>query len=278
MTTSIDRGSDNGVRAQASTSRRGQSPGFQRIGIGELLITAFYDGFVPVPADDLHGAPSAEIRRLLTEAYLPPQGDPRTAVIAFLVEQNGRRILIDAGSGDSLGPDTGYLAANLYAAGIDADDIDHVLLTHLHPDHAGGLISDDGKAAFSHATVHAAQADADHWLDAAGAACATGVQRLVYETAERVLAPYRDSGRFVTFDDADESIPGVAAVNLAGHSPGHTATFSARPTRRCCSGAIQSTATPCSCAAHRSRPSSPGSEPLHMGTGQLHTGRMTPPA
>jgi glyoxylase-like metal-dependent hydrolase (beta-lactamase superfamily II) len=44
----------------------------------------------------------------------------------------------------------------------------------------------------------------------------------VYETAERVLAPYRDSGRFVTFDDADESIPGVAAVNLAGHSPGHT--------------------------------------------------------
>jgi glyoxylase-like metal-dependent hydrolase (beta-lactamase superfamily II) len=222
MTTSIDRGSDNGVRAQAWTSRRGQSPGFQRIRIGELLITAFYDGFVPVPADDLHGAPSAEIRRLLTEAYLPPQGDPRTAVIAFLVEQNGRRILIDAGSGDSLGPDTGYLAANLYAAGIDADDIDHVLLTHLHPDHAGGLISDDGKAAFSHATVHAAQADADHWLDAAGAACATGVQRLVYETAERVLAPYRDSGRFVTFDDADESIPGVAAVNLAGHSPGHT--------------------------------------------------------
>jgi glyoxylase-like metal-dependent hydrolase (beta-lactamase superfamily II) len=143
-------------------------------------------------------------------------------VIAFLVEQNGSRILIDAGSGDSLGPDTGYLAANLCAAGIDADGVDHVLLTHLHPDHAGGLIADDGTAAFSQATVHAARADADYWLDAAGAAGATGVQRLVYETAERVLAPYRDSGRFVTFDHAKEPIPGVVAADLAGHSPGHT--------------------------------------------------------
>jgi hypothetical protein len=34
------------------------------------------------------------------------------------VKQNGRRILIDAGSGDSLEPDTGYLAAYLAAAGV----------------------------------------------------------------------------------------------------------------------------------------------------------------
>jgi len=199
-----------------------QARGFQRVRIGNLLVTAFYDGFVPVPADDLHGAPSGEIKRLLTEAYLPPEGDPRTAVIAFLVEQNGRRILIDTGSGDSLGPDTGYLAANLAPAGIDPDDIDHVVLTHLHPDHAGGLISGAGQAAFPHATVHAAKADADHWLDVAGATCATGVQRLVYETAAQVLSPYRDTGRFATFGDGGEPIPGVEAVNLAGHSPGHT--------------------------------------------------------
>jgi glyoxylase-like metal-dependent hydrolase (beta-lactamase superfamily II) len=214
---------------------------------------AFYDGFVPVPAGDLHGAPSAEIARLLTEAYMPPEGDPRTAVIAFLVEQNDRRILIDTGSGDSLGPDTGYLAANLAAAGIDADDIDHVLLTYLHPDHAGGLISGDGQAAFSHATVHAAKADADHWLDAAGAACATGVQRLVYETAARVLDPYRDTGRFVTFGDADEPIPGVGAVNLAGHSPGHTGYLfgSADETLLLWGDTVHNHA--CSCAARPSR-------------------------
>jgi glyoxylase-like metal-dependent hydrolase (beta-lactamase superfamily II) len=153
------------------------------------LITALYDGFVPVPADDLHGAPPAEIHRLLAEAFLPPEGDQRTAVIAFLVEHNGLQIMIDTGSGGSLGPDTGCLATNLATAQIDPADIDHVLLTHMQPDHAGGLISPDGQPVFPRATVHAAKADADHWLDAAGAACATGVQRLVYETAASVLAP-----------------------------------------------------------------------------------------
>ena len=69
-----------------------------------------------------------------------------------------------------------------------------MLLTHLHPDHAGGLIFADGQAVFPHATVHAAKADADHWLDSARAAVATDVQRLVHDTAARALAPYRDRG------------------------------------------------------------------------------------
>jgi hypothetical protein len=54
MTTSIDLGFDNDMHAPTRASRRAQSPGFQRIRIGELLITALYDGFVSVPADDLH--------------------------------------------------------------------------------------------------------------------------------------------------------------------------------------------------------------------------------
>ena len=74
MTTSIDLDRDNDMQAQARASHRGQSPGFQRIRIGKLLITALYDGFVPVPADDLHGAPPAEIHRLLAEAFLPAEG------------------------------------------------------------------------------------------------------------------------------------------------------------------------------------------------------------
>ncbi len=95
-----------------------RSPGFQRVRIGELPVTALYDGFVPVVADDLHGERRARISRLLAEAFLDPGGDRHTAVIAFLVEGNGRRI-IDAGSGDSLGPDTGYLLSNLGAAQVD---------------------------------------------------------------------------------------------------------------------------------------------------------------
>ena len=91
MTTNIDLDHDNGMQARARASHSGQSPGFQRIRIGKLLITALYDGFVPVPADALHGASAAEIHRLLAEAFMPAEGDRHTAVIAFLVEENGRR-------------------------------------------------------------------------------------------------------------------------------------------------------------------------------------------
>ena len=221
MATDIDLGCDIEMRP-AGASPRGQSPGFQRVRIGQLLITALYDGFVPVLADDLHGAPPTKIRRLLTDGFLPAVGDRHTAVTAFLVEDHDRKILIDTGSGHSLGPDTGYVPGNLAAAGIDPGDIDHVLLTHLHPDHAGGLISADGQAVFSHATIHAAKAETDHWLDPHRAAAATGVQHLVHDTTARALAPYRHTGRFVTFDDCDEVIPGARPVNLAGHTPGHT--------------------------------------------------------
>ena len=177
---------------------------------------------MPVLADDLHGERRARISRLLAEAFLDPGGDRHTAVIAHLVEGNGRRILIDAGSGDSLGPDTGYLLRNLAAAQVDPTDINRVLLTHLHPDHAGGLIPDNGQAVFSHATVHVAKAEADHWLDPRRAAAATGVQRLVHDTVAHALPPYRDTHRFAAFRHVDEVIPGVRAVDLAGHSPGHT--------------------------------------------------------
>jgi glyoxylase-like metal-dependent hydrolase (beta-lactamase superfamily II) len=206
----------------AKAYRHVHAPGFPGVRVGDLFITALYDGFVPVLADEVHGEPLAEVRRLLTEAFMSPDGDRRTAVVAFLVEDNGRRILIDTGSGDSLGPNTGWLQNNLAAAQTDPAGIDHVLLTHLHPDHAGGLISPGGQAVFSHATVHTAKADADHWLDAARAAAATGIQRLVHDTAARALAPYRDTGRFVTFSAGAEVIPRVSTVNLSGHTSGHT--------------------------------------------------------
>jgi glyoxylase-like metal-dependent hydrolase (beta-lactamase superfamily II) len=210
------------MNVTTDTPCREQAPGFHRVRIGELLVTALYDGFVPVLAGDLHGERPARISRLLTEAFLDPDGDRHTPVIAFLVERNGQRILIDAGSGESLGSNTGHLSRNLAAAQIDPADIGHVLLTHLHPDHAGGLMSGNGQAVFSQATVHVAAAEADYWLDPRRAAAATGMQRLMHETASRALAPYRATDRFATFRHVDDVIPGLRAVDLAGHSPGHT--------------------------------------------------------
>jgi len=199
----------------------GQAPGFQRFRLGGLLITALYDGFVPVLAEDLHGAPQSEIRRRLADACLPEEGDLHTAVIAFLVEDGGRRVLVDAGSGSTLGPHTGHLPEALSAAGVAAEDIEHILITHLHPDHSGGLVTDDGEPVYPRATVHVARAEVDHWLDEKLTAQAEGVQKQIHEAAAAAVKPYRTSGRLDAFDTLD-AVPGVRALDQQGHTAGHS--------------------------------------------------------
>jgi glyoxylase-like metal-dependent hydrolase (beta-lactamase superfamily II) len=49
-----------------------------------------------------------------------------------------------------------------------------------------------------------------------------GVDDYTRCTVARALAPYRETGRFVTFGHSHEVIPGVRAVDLAGHTLGHT--------------------------------------------------------
>ena len=73
---------------------------------------------------------------------------------------------MDTGAGDLFGPTVGHLNAALFAAGVRPEQISDVLLTHIHADHSGGLMS--GQAlAFPNATVHVAKRESDFWLDPA---------------------------------------------------------------------------------------------------------------
>jgi hypothetical protein len=68
------------------------------------------------------------------------------------------------------------------------------------------------------ATVYAAKADADHWLDAAGAACATGVQRLVYETGGGPFAAHRPGGGNRNSSAGDDAVGGAFGASRLGRS------------------------------------------------------------
>lgn len=193
-----------------------------RLVVGSVPVAVVSDGFLPIWAADMSGEPAHRLRQFLAESFLPPEGDIHTAVNSYVFPSTEGLTLVDAGAGGSLGPDTGHLTENLQVAGVSPDQVDQVLVTHLHPDHAFGLITARGDATFPNAVVRVAQREADYWLSADQAARTTGVQAQIHRWAREALRPYRDAGRFSTFRNGSRPIDGVTAVDLHGHTAGHT--------------------------------------------------------
>jgi len=161
-----------------------QTPAFYRIAIGSFEITALSDGTAELPVDKLLvNTTPTQVRKALDYHYL--RTPLATSVNAYLINTGAKLILIDAGGGSLFGPAVGRLSTNLRAAGYEPEQVDEIYLTHLHPDHVGGL-SIDGRRVFPNAVVHAEQEDVDFWLsssnrDSAPAAAGTETIRLEFK-------------------------------------------------------------------------------------------------
>lgn len=156
----------NAPASNVEASSRAQAPGFYRQRIGGSLVTALYDGYIDLDTRSLSGLTENSIQALVARMFQSRTGMIQTPVNSFLVETGSRLVLIDAGSSNCFGPTMGRMVDNIRAAGYDPKDVDAVLLTHMHPDHACGVTSPDGHAIFPNATVWADKDDAAFWLDA----------------------------------------------------------------------------------------------------------------
>jgi glyoxylase-like metal-dependent hydrolase (beta-lactamase superfamily II) len=191
----------------------------QRRQIGNIAVTALSDGVLAAPLDVVLGVERAEIERL---AGRKPGESLPIAVNAFLLERAGRWALVDTGSGNSMGPTLGKLPDNLRAMGVPPERIETIFLTHLHPDHSNGLVDDAGNALYPNAEVILHEAEAAFWLDRDPASGATERIRRNIAKSAKTTAPYRE--RMRTVRDG-EAVPGISALLLAGHTPGHTGWF-----------------------------------------------------
>jgi glyoxylase-like metal-dependent hydrolase (beta-lactamase superfamily II) len=63
-------------------------------------------------------------------------------------------VLVDTGTSNVFAPTLGRMAKNLVAAGGDPAEVDAIIITHIHPDHAAGLLTTDKKVQFPNATIH----------------------------------------------------------------------------------------------------------------------------
>lgn len=194
-----------------------QSPGVYHRRLGDLLITAVSDGYIDPPLDVVCGMDPADAERTVRDATGQPK--LRIGVTMFAIRGAGRTVLVDAGSGTTMGPTCGRLMNNLKVAEIEPGSVDTILLTHIHPDHSNGLTDDHGTALFPRAEIVVHADELAHWLDDAAMARASERSRTRYFEAARFrLAPYRDRTR--TFQHG-EVLPGIVGVPSPGHTPGH---------------------------------------------------------
>ncbi|MFA9439981.1 MBL fold metallo-hydrolase [Uliginosibacterium sp. sgz301328] len=204
--------------AQAGT----QVPGYYRMQLGDFEVTALYDGFVVLDQKLMKGASAKDIQSLLARMFLSTTEGTQTAVNAYLVNTGTHLVLVDTGTAQCFGPNLGNIAANLKASGYTPEQVDLVLLTHLHPDHACGLLNADGKAAFPNAVVRASRVEADYWLSESIAAKAPADAQAFFKMARDAVAPYVTAGKFSTYSAGETLLPGLAIVPTPGHTPGHT--------------------------------------------------------
>jgi glyoxylase-like metal-dependent hydrolase (beta-lactamase superfamily II) len=196
-----------------------QAPGFYRMMLGDFEVTVINDGTTSLDVDKLLAEPPAKTEAALKKSF---EASPvETSSNAFLINTGTKLVLIDTGAGTLLGPTLGKLLVNVRAAGYKPEQIDDVFLTHMHPDHVGGLMA-DGALAFPNATIHADKRDSDYWLSQANLDKAPADAKGYFQGAMASVNPYVAAGRYQPFHSDGELVPGVRSIATYGHTAGHT--------------------------------------------------------
>ena len=192
---------------------------FERLTVGSFTITPLLDGMFPIGFDVMPQADCERGRQLLEIAGRPSTEPSIEPVYAFLVEQEGRRILIDTGCGQLFGPALGNVPDKLEAAGVTASRVETIVLTHMHPDHIGGLVLENGEPRFANSELVVTEEEVKYWLDARSREASPPAFGVFFDAAAKVLEAYGSRVRYL--DGAGPITNGMTAVSLPGHTPGH---------------------------------------------------------
>jgi glyoxylase-like metal-dependent hydrolase (beta-lactamase superfamily II) len=200
-----------------------QNAGWHRFMVGAFECTTLWDGYIHHSYDGIFpNAAPAEMLRLKNAYRLPLDHIPMD-LNPVVVNTGERLYLIDAGMGltsTMFGDKMGRLMGNMAAAGIRPEQIDAVLMTHLHPDHCFGLINPDGSKAFPNAELCCTNVDWAEWTDEANLRRNDFRAPWTAGTLEAV-APYR--GNLKLFEAGAELTPYLSTFSVAGHAAGMVA-------------------------------------------------------
>src|ERR1700692_4200557 len=219
LAASAQQSSDKPVISLSTVSKLDRSQaGIYRTKVGKFDVIAVSDGTVGLglTKELIQIAKPGEVERLLARHFQKSPVD--ASVNAFLIKYEDKLVLIDAGSSELVGPTAGKLPQSLRAAGAPPENITDVFVTHIRPDHTGGLMNGNTKV-FPNATIHINKREVDYWFDKSIAATATEPQKTFFAQVEPKVKPYMDSGQLKTFEGPRSSSPDSAPSRLTATLP-----------------------------------------------------------
>ncbi len=175
--------------------------------LGDFTVTTLLDGSLPRDgAQEIFGggASDEDFARVSAENFISPD----VAQFFFtptLVNTGVELVLFDTGLGQ------GGIQAALADAGVTPDQIDVVVITHMHPDHIGGMTTNDAET-FPNARYVTAAQEYDFW----------SAQEAGNRVGDLVAAKVTPLAEKMTFiEDGGDVVSGVTAMATFGHTPGH---------------------------------------------------------
>lgn len=214
-----------GSAAQAATAQRDvPRAAFRRFKVGDIEVNVLFDGGMQMPAANIPrffvDADMAEIERMRERSFHLEAG-LHQPVGAYLVNTGRNLVMVDTGGHSSVFPTTGRMMESFVATGYRPEQVDTVLLTHIHPEHALGLVGEGDGRAFPNAQVWVTEEDHALWMaEDAVSRVPQGINFV--NAARRAMTPYRgERTRLYPMARTQEIVPGITVVPAPGHTPGH---------------------------------------------------------
>ncbi|WP_425045126.1 MBL fold metallo-hydrolase [Primorskyibacter sp. S87] len=175
--------------------------------LGGMSVTTLLDG--NFPRDGVReifggGASEEEFAQVSAENFIPADVT-QFYFTPTLIDSGSELVLFDTGLGK------GGIQAALAEAGVTPEAIDVVVLTHMHPDHIGGMMT-DGSPSFPNARYVTASTEYDFWA-------AMDAGNRVGDLVAKNVTPLAEKMSFIK--DGGEVAPGITAMAAFGHTPGH---------------------------------------------------------
>ncbi|MBB6127264.1 MBL fold metallo-hydrolase [Mucilaginibacter lappiensis] len=200
-----------------------QAPGVVNYHFETFNLLAITDGDVEYDsscfAPDIHQTKLKQIRE--THHIVSPQFMlPHNILVIISAD---RIVMIDAGNGHKARPGAGKLVSNLHAAGIKPDDLTDIVLSHAHPDHFNGLMSDSGQLVFPNAKIHMHQKEFDFWQDDDADFSKSKNSRASLQSLQQEVKFFfsQISGKLQLFHTDEPLFDFLQPILTPGHTPGH---------------------------------------------------------